>query len=196
MLGPTHDRPLGVSRIVYFEILEGDRKKVEAQSNIDPSRGGGARDLRFPMQFKGIMTKLFPMSKVQSRTSGKTTRPHVVEIQTGELSRYDKDGIQHSATVEVWPPTEARPSEIRIARVHEIEAMRDMPLNPHGRLFLFLVQDTNQVVRVHYSDADTLASGEFNTAFVKMIEQCARVRGAERIMGFIDYEDGIQYCHE
>ena len=184
---PVGRRPAGVARIVYFEILEGDRKKAVAASNVDPQQGGGARDLRFPIQFQEVLKRMFP---TPARRRGRN-------LHVGHISWTREDGQEASAEVQLWPPTEARPNEIRIARIHTIEPLREIPPEPQGRQYLFLIQDDTGVVRAHYPDEEMLKRTDFNRSVSRAVAQCAgSLRPSDRVMGYIDYDEGRSYCHE
>lgn len=185
--------PIGVRRFVFYEILEGDRKKVEARSNVDPTQGGGARDYRFPQQFYDCLCKMFPGTKQQSRRSRKTGNMETITINEGPI-HWSSDGENRSTTIEVWPATHARGSEVRIARVHEIVPLRTIP-EAKTRLFLFLVQDEKGIVRAHYQLQDWIESEGYNKTIARFISDCAsKTQG--RVMGYMDIERGTEYCHD
>src|SRR4051812_31674071 len=104
-----------LKRVLYKRLVDGDRRKIIAQSN-DADSGGGARDLRFNPwpNFEPVVHRLMPM------TATRTTSRGDVAIRVGELRWYGDGGSQRSVGVEFWPPTNARPNEGRLARVHEI----------------------------------------------------------------------------
>ena len=109
-----------IARIVFREILEGDRLKFIAQSNISDT-GGGARDLRFRGwdQMEEVLRKLFPGTEVaKRRRAGADT----LEIYSGRFHWLRKsDGVEVSREALLEPPTDARPNEARITRVHEYD---------------------------------------------------------------------------
>jgi len=102
---PTMKKPV----LVFFqEVLPGDIKKQQAQSNITQS-GGGARDLRMPNKFGTKIASMFPNS---TKTAG---------VKEGTVRWASTSGEEESRTAELWRPTSVRPRETRIARIHEID---------------------------------------------------------------------------
>ncbi len=206
------------SRLVFFEILEGDRAKLRARSNLTPS-GGGARDLRFPYEpFRHIMERLFPHEEPRATsraapgaqpdpvTGRKPRTPTTLTIRTGDLT-WHANGDTRMAKVECWPPTGARPSEGRLARIHSLEPLRDGVLPAgQGKVFLILVQDNNGVVMPSYVPETYLRSPACDRAVSEPILACVeRAKEAEmagrspdRIQGYVDYsspEGTRRYCH-
>jgi hypothetical protein len=95
--------------LIYFqEIRSDDIAKYKKQSNIAPT-GGGARDLRIPQQFGRIIERFFPHA---IRKSG---------VRQGTIHWKDRTSTL-DATITLWPPTNARPNERRIAQISKIGA--------------------------------------------------------------------------
>jgi hypothetical protein len=96
--------------LVFFkEIRLGDVRKHQAESS-DSNTGGGARDLRAApaAAFQQVLERMFRHpGPVGGVTQG------LVQWTTGS-------GEQQNATVELWPPTDARDNELRLARFYEI----------------------------------------------------------------------------
>lgn len=126
--------------LVFREILDGDIKKVRAESNITPS-GGGARDLRFPKSdtFGPIVARLFP-------------NPTGQEGVVHSLIYWDENGGLQSADIKFWRPTDARPNEARIGKINLVRkwlideaAYRAAQQNGSKWFFLLLLDDNNRV---------------------------------------------------
>src|SRR4051794_5281303 len=101
-------KPKGVARVFFQEILEGDRRKLEARSN-DSKTGGGARDLRVPhTKFWPVLRHMFPGQTAVKRTRNGERVDFT--IHTGTLYT-TKGGVESSVEVTYEPPTDARPSE-------------------------------------------------------------------------------------
>lgn len=185
--------PSGVTRFVFYEILDGDRKKAKARSNRDPAKGGGARDYRFPNQFYDCLCKMLPSTRAYTRRNRKTGQRQNITINQGPI-HWTSDQHGPSSKVELWPATLARSAEVRIARVHDIVPLRQIPASDNTRLFLFLVQDEHGVVRAHYQPQDLIESERYNKVIADFIHDCAsKTRG--RIMGYMDFERGTEYGH-
>jgi hypothetical protein len=211
------------ARIFFCEILAGDRLKLAAQSNLDAAAGGGARDLRFPdAPFRSIMLRLFPVSEdrqttrmvpgapIDPSTGRRPSRRMTVVVQTGKIYWYE-NGELKSTTAEYHPPTLARPSEGRLAKIHKIAPLRDLiPSNPTGRLFLVLVQTPDGKVFPNYLDEDSVRSGASSSSVLTSVLDCInRVdaaavvvkRPSARVIGYVDFAPQrgrrtVSYCHE
>lgn len=109
-----------VVRILYKEIVAGDLRKILAQSN-DSATGGGARDFRFG-SFKTLLpviTHMFPNRAKENRKRDGVVEE--IEVFQGEFFWYDANGMIVRKNSFFEPPTDVRPSEGRIARVHEYD---------------------------------------------------------------------------
>lgn len=94
-------------RVFFQEIKPGDVLKLSKESNQAPS-GGGARDLRFPtVPYSDLLAPMFPEELDAGRRRGD------IQWQQGGKAGY--------ASVELWPPTTARPAEARLGRFYEVE---------------------------------------------------------------------------
>src|ERR1700730_15233438 len=149
-------RPDGVRRIFFKEVMIGDRRKLVAES-ADSSTGGGARDLRVPHRaFGEFFARMLPGSRIQ------TGKGRLMKIQVGRLYWSGAQFAQEeSAELEYWPPTKARATEGRIARIHALPPLEDPPKG-EGPCFLLLVQDDAGKVRAHYVTEKDLGDHRFN----------------------------------
>lgn len=187
-------RPRGVARIFFQEIREGDRRKLEARSNDAPS-GGGARDLRVPhAAFGPIFRRFFPADKVvQRRRGGLATN---VTLYSGRLFWVDQ-GTERSVDVTYEPPTDARPSEGRVARIHDIPVLADrVPPATAEQVFLLLVQEDNGKIYPHYVTAGQLADPGWNRDVSRAIRSCiVQTPDGATVRGYVDYVAQERYCH-
>jgi hypothetical protein len=178
MAGP---RPL---LIFWQQILPGDRRKMVAQA-ADSSSGGGARDLRFPdSAFRPIFERMFP-----ELVAGR--RP----VRRGHLVWEDEQG-RHEHAVEYWPPTDARPGEGRLARIHNMERLRNPPDSADAELLLILILDDAHELRAYYTTSTGLQAG-WHDDVAKPILDCLRDKRRSRkaARGWLDLTDGRTYCH-
>lgn len=187
-------RPAGIKRVVFKEILEGDLRKFQADSN-DADTGGGARDLRFrPFKaFDEIFAKLFPETRLERRRRGAADVEVAVRVgrfawQAGATTQYK------AATFE--PPTDARPDEGRIPVVHTYPPLVAPPASGGGRLVLMFVQREDDSVWPHFATETSLGSGAWHPAVSKQILECLnaprpKTRAAR---GFIDFEEKRRFC--
>jgi hypothetical protein len=117
-------------------------------------------------------------------------------IQYGTLV-WDEGPAEKSTPIEYWPPTDARPQEGRIARIHDIPPLRDrLPEDTEEQVVLLLVQDDDDRVRAHYVTTTDLKNPKFNRRIATFILSCLEnTRTGRSGRGFIDLEDEREYCH-
>ena len=169
----------GVKLIVYKRIVEGDLSKFTATSNITPS-GGGARDLRF-----SPAPVFFPIFQ--------------------RMFEQDGDGIlrgqffwaNHAPTeVEIHPPTNARPNEVRIGRIHECFPVDVIPTDSEDCVLL-IVLDSVGHVSPYFTSLKSLRHDNWHPAIKgPIIEGLTAHRNARTTaMGFVDLENGRSYTN-
>jgi hypothetical protein len=179
----------GARRVFYQEMKAGDVLKLQAQSNESPT-GGGARDLRVSPegQFRPIFERMFPQTR-QRRSNRR-----LVTVNFGDV-RWAADEETRTREIEVWPPTDVRPYELRIAKINE-GFPADVP-ESGGRVFVLLVQNDKDEVWGHYITEEDLRSGEFNQRVSEAILACLELKREGRsARGYVDLSTGQQYCHE
>ena len=189
-----------VSRILYKEIVPGDLRKILAQSN-DSDSGGGARDLRFGSYSKvlPVIEKMFP-----KKTKEKRKRQGVVEkidVFQGEFFWHNDKGKVERKDSFFESPTDVRPSEGRIARVHEYGCF-DTGRMPQGgvgnRVLLLLVQLKDGSVWPYYAEERTLrVKGKWDPVVARELLDCLDAkRAANRaVIGYRDFDNAARYCN-
>ncbi|MCX7595482.1 MAG: hypothetical protein N2235_17340 [Fischerella sp.] len=175
--------PSGIKRIIYKEIVDGDRRKFKARSN-DSESGGGARDLRFrPFERLGqVFERMFPDKNDQGICVG---RFYWVE----DAQTVCKDAYFH-------PPTTSRPNEGRIANIDKYLPKNKIPAADGGnRVILLLVQRTDGTVWPSFTTERSLESGRWDRQVSEAILSGlhARRRAGVAATGFIDFEVGEVY---
>ncbi len=189
-----------VARILYKEIVPGDLRKILAQSN-DSDTGGGARDFRFGSfsTLLPVITQRFPKTVKENRT-----REGVVEeidVFQGEFFWFDAEGqiVRKDSFFE--PPTDVRPSEGRIARVHEYGCF-DTSRVPQGgegnRVLLLLIQLHDGSVWPYYAEEKTLRiKGKWDAIVAAELLACLDAkRAANRaVIGYRDFTNASKYCN-
>jgi hypothetical protein len=178
-------------RALFKIVLDGDRRKINAESNDAPT-GGGARDIRFShVLFEPVVVKMFP--KVE-RAQG--TKRDDLEIRKGRLKYYDDDGDEHGMDIQYWPPTDARDSEGRIARVPDIPPFqaRYFP-EDEGAVFYLLIQGADGTMTGHFASEDSLLTkGRWNTWVAESIlTSLAEAPGNVSARGWLDWTTGESY---
>lgn len=181
-------RPAGVKRVVFKEIVDGDLRKFEAQSN-DADTGGGARDLRFrpSAEFEPVFRKLFPAVRREPRR--RDGRRVEEEVLVGEFHWLD-NGHHKRAEATYEMPTTARPGEGRVPVVHKYPPFtRELPRN-EGRLVALLVQRDDGTVWPEFATEDSLRSGSWHTGIsAPILRSLDAKRPASQVArGFIDFD--------
>lgn len=187
-----------VLRAVYREIKDGDIRKLLAESNDDPSAGGGARDLRFPASgFNTVLRQIFTEDAV---VGGRA-------IRRATITYLDDQGSSRSAEMEYWPPTVSRRTEVRIAKVHKSPALggKRLPDRNRGRPFVLFTQYSNRVVRVDYAYENDLRvpgiwADEIRSAILDCLQSADRKNAKRKqnkvtAQGYYEFTTGTGYCH-
>jgi hypothetical protein len=189
-----------VARILFKEIVPGDLRKIHAQSNDTPS-GGGARDFRFGAfsRLQPAIAKMFPYTATEERRRG--GRRECIDVYKGHFSWRDSRGNVQNKESFFEPPTDARPSEGRIARVHEYGCFDTslMPLGDTGnRVILLLIQLNDNSVWPYYAEERTLrVTGIRDTLVAEVLLGCldAQRPAGYAAIGFRDFITGEYYCN-
>lgn len=189
-----------VARILYKEIVEGDLRKILATSN-DSDTGGGARDFRFGSYktLLPVIKQMFPQTVRETRK--RDGRAVQIDVFMGEFFWHDKQGqvVREKSFFE--PPTDVRPSEGRIARVHEY-ACFDTSLIPKGsatnRVLLLLIQLEDGSVWPFYAEEKTLrVAGAWNAVVAQELLACLEARrpANRAVIGYRDFTNAGRYCN-
>lgn len=184
MAGLRPERP---ALIFFQEIKPGDVRKQRAQSN-DASSGGGARDLRIRPadKFTPILANMFP--DVGSEEGVLQGTVHWLD---------DRDEVQ-AATVELWRPTDARPGEARIGRIHLIDSwyVDEADYNAdQGRglkWFYLLVKDIKGVTWARLLYEENLPH-EIKEVSRYVTERIRNTPASRAVRGTIDFVTGVEY---
>lgn len=169
---------LNVCLVVYKKIVEGDLSKFTATSNITPS-GGGARDLRF-----SPATEFFPVFQRMF-------------IQNGSVLCGYFSWANHADTeVEIHPPTNARPNEVRIGKIHECFPQSVIP-NSATDCILLIVLDSNGKVFPYFTSQYSLVHDNWHPAIkYPILEGLDAKRSLKTTaMGYVDIENGRSYTN-
>lgn len=191
--------PSAVARILYKEVVPGDLRKIEAESN-DSNTGGGARDFRFGefKKLEAIIRQMFPrIIHQQRRRGGRTTD---VEVFGGKFF-WNFNGKDESKDVIFEPPTDVRPNEGRVTRVHEqvCFALDRIPGAKNGsKVLLLLVQRADGSVWPYFIESASLSEpGRWDPRVSSELLKCINAfRPTNRVViGFCDFETGNRYCN-
>lgn len=189
-----------VARILYKEIVTGDLRKILAQSN-DSDTGGGARDFRFG-SFKTLLpviTEMFPKKAKENRKRDGVVEE--IDVFQGEFFWQDVNGQVMCKDSFFETPTDVRPSEGRIARVHEYGCF-DTSRVPRGgvgnRILLLLIQLNDGSVWPYYVEEKTLRiEGKWDPVVAAELLGCLDAkRAANRaVIGYRDFTNAGKYCN-
>lgn len=190
-----------VARILYKEIVEGDLRKIRAESN-DSDTGGGARDFRFGSyeQLVPVIKLMFPEVVQERRKRDKVISN--IEVFKGKFYWKSTTGAQTLEKDSFFePPTDARKSEGRIARVHEYGCF-DTSLIPHGgegnRVLLLLIQRADGKVWPHFAEETSLrTAGGWDPVVARELITCLDAKRAESraVIGYYDFTSSSSYCN-
>lgn len=169
-----------IKLVVYKRIVEGDLRKFSATSNITPS-GGGARDLRFSpdSEFLPIFQRMFPKT--------------VNGCYCGHFywEKYEP------TEVEIAPPTNSRPHEVRITKIHECFPQEIIPNDSTDCVLLILLKNDGTAWPYFTSLVSLKNDDEWDPEFKDaIIEGLLAKRNANvTAMGYIDYENKRRYTN-
>ncbi len=181
----AHPRPIA---IVFKQLLEGDLRKLAAESNDSPT-GGGARDLRFPDEaFRPILNRFFPDIRSVSQNGG--------EVRVGRLV-WHHDFRTDEYEVELWPPTNARPTEARIARIHDLPPLLRAPdPKENDPVFVILTLDSTGDFRADYARLSDLESQWRIEISSPIRRSLLRARSGRAACGWYLVQQHQEYLHE
>lgn len=189
-----------VARILYKEILTGDLRKILAQSN-DSDTGGGARDFRFGAYGKvvPVIKQMFPETiKEERKRDGVIS---YIDIFKGRFYWERDDGSIDSRISFFEPPTDVRPSEGRIVRVHEYDCFETklIPKGGYGnRVLLLLIQRMDGKVWPHFAEEHSLRQpGVWDPTVAEELLACldAPRHLGRATIGYRDFTSKGRYCN-
>lgn len=195
----TNQTDRKIARILYKEIVEGDLLKLEAKSN-KANTGGGARDFRFGSYsaLLPIIKQMFPQTVKEGRNRDR--KNVMIDVFKGFFSWEDSLGNVQRKEVYFEPPTDARPSEGRIVRVHEYPCLdtSNVKIGEDNRVLLLLIQLYDGSIWPRYAEEISLRKpGIWDPVVAKELLRCLdAVRRANQVaIGYLDFTNGDRYCN-
>lgn len=171
---------LGIKIVIYKRIVEGDLSKFTATSNITQT-GGGARDLRFSpaSEFFPVFQRMF-----EQDADG---------VLRGQFSWADSPPTE----AEIHPPTNSRPNEVRIGRIHECFPQAVIPNDSTDCVLLIVLDDAGRV-SPYFTSLHSLRNDNWHPAIKEPIIEglTARRSANSTAMGYVDVENGRNYTNE
>jgi hypothetical protein len=167
---------MAVAEILCHEITEGDIRKINAISN-DADTGGGARDLRFSIDFAPCLDRLFPKEVTQGRTP----------YRVGTFEHIDAKGRRTTCNVMyAFKPTKARPGEVRIAQINKVPFFSDIPKihGADGLLFICFIRRTNGIPLAQYLTEKQMGSEESNQLIAGAMRSAIRKKRGNNAVVF------------
>lgn len=185
--------PNALLRLVFREVLSGDRRKFEANSN-NANTGGGARDFRFSPydKFDGIFERMLTDRRKESRTrNGKKISE---EIYTSFVNVVKANGSAITKTIEFEPPTTARPNEGRLTRLNHYGL--EVPSINEGRILLLLYQTGDTRLWLNFVTENQLQQGVWDENLTNLLLPCLNAPRASShaAQGFHDLELSSRFC--
>lgn len=160
---------MAIAEVLCHEISEADIRKINASSN-DAQTGGGARDLRFRMEFKPCLDRLFPDEVTYE---GKTP------YRIGMFEHYDSEGRRTVERVRyAFQPTNARLGEIRIAQINKVDFFLDVPelKGGDGLLFVAFIRKTEGLPQAQYLTERQIEAPGGNVIIAAAMHEALRKR--------------------
>lgn len=188
-----------VARILYKQLVDGDIRKIEAQSN-DATTGGGARDFRFGSynQLRPAIMLMFPDTVQESRRRGGSLVN--TNVHKGVFCWLGENGNVVKKDAFFEPPNDARPSEGRIRRVHEYPCLdaSHLRLTHDDRVLLLLIQAEDGGVWPSYAEESSLRTpglwhADVASELVKCIDATRPTKDV--VIGFRDFTTNARYCN-
>jgi len=166
-------------RIVFKRIVPGDIRKLKAESN-DAQTGGGARDFRFSPsnQFWPVFSRMFPATDEQGRLSASFSWEN-----------------RTTTTTLIHPPTNARPTECRIATVNECCPLGCLP--PEDEETLFLLAQEENVVNAFFITIGSLTKSRWSNRIKRFLKHLLELQktGNSTPAGYVDFETNEQFSN-
>jgi len=176
----------GVRHVLYKRCVAGDRRKVKAQSNNDAHQGGGARDLRFNPwpRFEAVIANMF--TNVRELDDGR-------KVYSAPVYWYDGSQKMGPCTVEFWSPTQSRPSDGRLSKVHLVTPFDEQHLPAKGLdPFFLLWQDTDDVIWAKYVTVPEFGQAGWAKSVVTPILNAVKMTPAgDNIRGWVNVQTGM-----
>lgn len=168
---------MAIAEVLFREITEADIRKINASSN-DSQTGGGARDLRFGIDFAPVLNRLFSEEIVYE---GRTP------YRVGVFEHYHANGERTSEQVRyAFQPTNARPGEVRIAQINKINFFMDLPevCDADGILFIALIRKTEGFPQAQYLTERQIGASGSNPIIAAVMREAIRKRKGRNAVVF------------
>lgn len=168
---------MAIAEVLCHEITEADIKKINAVSN-NADTGGGARDLRFNIDFAACLDRFFPQEVTYE---GRTP------YRIGAFEHYDSAGKKVVENVRyAFQPTDARPREVRIAQICKLRLFLDLPdvSQTQGMLFIAFIRKTEGIPQAQYLTESQIGADGGNPIIAAAMREALRKRKGNNAVVF------------
>ena len=138
---------------------------------------------------EGMLRKLFPQTKVANR---RRAGANELEIYIGRF-HWLSHGTEVSHAAHLEPPTDARPNESRVTRVHEYDCFTIKPPEEgSGRLLVIFIQKLDDSVWPFVITEQSLEHEDWNPAVADFLLSAINAdrRKGNAAYGFVDFTTG------
>lgn len=167
---------MAIVEVLCHEITEADIRKINATSN-DAQTGGGARDLRFSIDFAPCLDRFFSQEITVERNT---------PYRIGMFEHYDESGKRTTELVRyAYQPTNARPGEVRIAQINKVDFFLDLPAvkGGDGALFMAFIRKSEGIPQAQYlTERQIEAPGSHPVIAAAMREALSKRRGNNAVV--------------
>ena len=123
-----------------------------------------------------------------------------IDVFKGSFSWRNAKNVVQSKEAYFEPPTDVRPSEGRIARVHEYPCFdaSQVEIGAGNRVLLLLIQLDDGSVWPHYAEERSLRKpNEWHSVVAKELLDCldAERPAKQAVIGFRDFTNASRYCN-
>lgn len=180
-------------RLVFREVLSGDRRKFRAKSN-DANSGGGARDFRFSPyeKFDGVFERMLSGRSTVLRSRNGVKTPE--EIYTSSVNVVKADGNTALKKIVFEPPTTARKNEGRLTQLNHYGL--DVPSEEEGRIVLLLYQTGNSKLWLTFATEQQLQGDVWDEEITHLLLNCLNAPRpyTHAAQGYYDIALGSRFC--
>ena len=171
---------MSVVEVLCHEMRSADILKIKAESN-NANTGGGARDLRFRLEFAPCLDRFFPGEIVHERNT-----PY-------KIAEFEHLGADKTRTVETvryaFKPTNSRPTEVRIAQINKLNFFLDLPdiAEGDGMLFMVFIRKSSGLPQAQYLTEKQISHpGSNRIIAAAMYEAIEEKRGNDAVVFSVD----------
>lgn len=168
---------MAIVEVLCREIREPEIKIINASSNDAPT-GGGARDLRFTLDYAPCLDRFFP-----SKITYERGKPYRI----GCFEHCYKDGTRRCENLKyAFRPTDSRPNEVRIAQINKADLFHDVPEigSGDGMLFIAFIRNAEGIPQVQYLTERQIEDPSSNSVIASAMREAIDSRRGDNAVTF------------